>query len=415
MSDSSATRRDFLAGRALRDEIVAIGQSTGDAMLGEAEEPRREPTSGATIRLATSAMATDFAVILNEAHRDDPRQPLRWASEALDLIHLLEDQMSVYRPHTELSQLNRVAASRPVVVEERLFELLCCAREIWRETDGCFDPTSGPLIALWRQCRKEVRLPTEAELAERLALVGMQHVAFPRSGCERIGERSRAERGNEERGNEEPSNPKRERGAAERGSVERGSVEHSPSLTLRVTFDRLGVELNLGSIGKGYALDRAAEILNEHELTEWLLQGGHSSVIARGGHNGLPGWPVGLRNPLLPQRRLGTILLRDQALATSGTAVQHFRFEGKRYGHIIDPRTGWPTDTMLSVTVLAPTAAEADALSTAFFVGGVEIARRYCSNHQSVSALLIPPPVGGQRLEPINIGVSEDALFWNDE
>ncbi len=349
----------------MRDEIVAVGQAAGEAILREGEESRCEPNSGATIRLATSAMATDFAVILNEALPDDPRQPLRWASEALDLVHLLEDQMSVYRPHTELSQLNRVAASRRIQVEERLFELLCLARDISLETEGCFDPTSGQLIALWRQCRKEVRLPTEAEIAERLALVGMRHVFFE-ADCS-------------------------------------------------ISFDRDSVELNLGSIGKGYALDRAAEILLEHELTEWLLQGGHSSVIARGGHNGLPGWPVGLRNPLLPQRRLGTILLCDQALATSGTAVQHFRFEGQRYGHIIDPRTGWPTENMLSVTVLAPTAAEADALSTAFFVGGVEIAQRYCSNHRSVSALLIPPPVGGQRLEPVNLGIPPEQIFWNDE
>ena len=70
---------------------------------------------------------------------------------------------------------------------------------------------------------------------------------------------------------------------------------------------------------------------------------------------------------------------------------------------------------MLSVTVLAPTAADADALSTAFFVGGVEIAQRYCHNHRSVSALLIPPPNGGQRLEPINIGVPSNILFWNEE
>ncbi len=365
MSDPASSRRDFLAGRALRDEIVVVGQTAGDAILESAGEPRREPTSGATVRLATAAMATDFAVIFNEALPDDPRQALRWASEALDLVHLLEDQMSVYRPHTELSQLNRVAASRPVQVEERLFELLCLARDVSLETEGCFDPTSGQLIALWRQCRKEVRLPTEAEITERLALVGMRHVLF------------------------EPD--------------------------CSIAFDRGSVELNLGSIGKGYALDRAAEILLEHDLTEWLLQGGHSSVIARGGHNCLPGWPVGLRNPLLPQRRLGTILLCDQALATSGTAVQHFRFEGKRYGHIIDPRIGWPSENLLSVTVLAPTAAEADALSTAFFVGGVELAERYCSNHRSVSALLIPPPVGGQRLEPINIGVPEESLFWNDD
>jgi len=363
-SDPEPSRRDFLAGRALRDEIVAVGQATGDALFGAEDEPRREPTSGATIRLATAAMATDFAVILNEALPDDPRQPLRWASEALDVVHLLEDQLSVYRPNTELSQLNQVAASRPVQVEDRLFGLLCRARDISLETEGGFDPTSGQLIALWRQCRKEVRLPTDAELAERLKLLGMQHVEMA-DGC--------------------------------------------------IAFSRPGVELNLGSIGKGYALDRAAEILLEHELTEWLIQGGHSSVIAQGGHNGLPGWPVGLRNPLLPQRRLGTILLRDQALATSGTAVQHFRFEGKRYGHIIDPRTGWPVENMLSVTVLAPTAAEADALSTAFFVGGVELAERYCSNHRSVSALLIPPPTGGQRLKPVNLGISPEQIFWNDQ
>lgn len=364
MTEHIANRRDFLAGRALRDEVMAVGKATGEAILGDGDKTRLVPTSAATIRLATSAMATDFSVIFNAIREDDPRQPLRWASEALDLIHVLEDQMSVYRPQTELSQLNRVAASRPVQVEERLFELLVQARELWRETDGCFDPTSGPLIALWRQCRKEVRLPAESELATSLAQVGMQSVVFSESA---------------------------------------------------ISFSRTGIELNFGSIGKGYALDRAADILLEGELDEWLIQGGHSSIVARGEHNGLPGWPVGIRNPLLPQRQLGTILLRDQALATSGTAVQHFRLNGKRYGHIIDPRSGWPADKMLSVTVLAPTAAEADALSTAFFVGGVELAERYCSNHPSVSALLIPPPTVGQRLETVNVGVPLEQLFWNDE
>ena len=234
-------------------------------------------------------------------------------------------------------------------------------------------------------------MPTDTELAERLALVGMQRVVFSSVDTH--------------------TSPTRERGVVLEAV--------NPSLARRacmgelITFDRADMELNLGSIGKGYALDRAAEVLLEHDLAEWLIQGGHSSVVARGEHNGLPGWPVGLRNPLLPQRQLGTIMLRDQALATSGTAVQHFRFEGKRYGHIIDPRTGWPTDAMLSVTVLAPTAAEADALSTAFFVGGVELAERYCSNHPSVSALLIPPPSSGQRLEPMNIGVPEEVLFWS--
>ena len=90
----------------------------------------------------------------------------------------------------------------------------------------------------------------------------------------------------------------------------------------------------------------------------------------------IPGWPVGIGNPLFTEKRLGTLLLCDQAMATSGSNIQFFRHEGKRYGHILDPRTGWPVDGMLSVTVLAPSAALADALSTAFFVMGVEKARQ---------------------------------------
>ena len=83
-------------------------------------------------------------------------------------------------------------------------------------------------------------------------------------------------------------------------------------------------------------------------------------------------WPVGLRNPLLPHERLGTLMFCDQALSTSGSNVQYFRHAGERYGHILDPRTGWPPSHLLSVSVVAPTAAVADALSTAFFVAGVE-------------------------------------------
>ena len=399
VSEPQANRRDFLAGRALRDEVIAVGQAAGDAILGGTESARVVPTSGPTVRLTTRAMATDFAVILNETLPDDPRQPLRWASEALDLVQVLEDQLSVYRPHTELSQLNRAAAAGQVSVEARLFALLCRARKLCLETDGCFDPTAGPLIALWRQCRQEARLPTTDEIAARRSIVGMQHVTLNANdpGAELSGF--------------VPSGSGGDRRPLPDG---RGSTALSLDECF-VAFDRAGVELNLGSIGKGYAVDRAGELLLEHGLTEWLIQGGHSSVLARGGHNGLAGWPIGLRNPLLPQRTLGTILLRDQALATSGTAVQHFRFEGQRYGHIIDPRSGWPAEVLLSVTALAPTAAEADALSTAIFVGGVEIAERYCSNHPSVSAVLIPPPASGQRLRPICIALPDGVLFWDDE
>jgi thiamine biosynthesis lipoprotein len=102
-------------------------------------------------------------------------------------------------------------------------------------------------------------------------------------------------------------------------------------------------------------------------------------------------------------------------MSTSGSAVQFFRVGDRRYGHILDPRTGWPAEAILSVTVLAPTAARAEALSTAFFVAGVEKAREYCHNHTDVAALIVPAPISGQRLEPVNCGIAETDLLWESD
>lgn len=362
MSDGSPTnsRRDFLAGRSLREEIERHGQVLADRIVSE--QPRPVPTAGATIRLGKSAMACDFDVILNPG----PASQLEAASAALDLVDRLEDQMTVYRPHSELSQINAHAAAGPVAVETQLFDLLRRSEELCAATGGGFDPTSGPLVALWRQAKSAGRLPTVEEIVDARERVGFQHVTF---------------------------------------DVEQRTVRYA----------RPGVELNLGSIGKGYALDRAAEVLDAQHVEHWLLHGGHSSILAQGGHAGWEGWPVGIRNPLFPERRLATLLLKNRGLSTSGSGIQYFRHGGKRYGHILDPRTGWPVEGMLSVTVLAPTAAEADALSTAFFVIGVENAWNYCHNHKGVAALFVLPPERGRRLEPINCGIPEDDLFFSPD
>ena len=180
-----------------------------------------------------------------------------------------------------------------------------------------------------------------------------------------------------------------------------------------VAFLREGVEFNLGAIGKGYAVDRAGRLLLNHgTVVNWLVHRGRSSVLAHGKHANCDGWPIGIRNPLLPDKPYATLLLRDAALATSGTAVQWFRHEGKRYGHILDPRTGWPVDTLLSVSVIAPDSAMADALSTAFFVLGVEKSLICCDNlPESVGAVFFPLPKQGQILEPILHNVPADKWF----
>jgi thiamine biosynthesis lipoprotein len=178
-----------------------------------------------------------------------------------------------------------------------------------------------------------------------------------------------------------------------------------------IAFDRPGVELHLGAIGKGYAVDRIGQMLLERGVENCLVHGGKSSVRAHGTHAGHDGWPIGLMNPLLPDRPFLTLLLKDAALGTSGTAVQGFRHAGQRYGHILDPRTGWPAESLLSVSVVAPDAALADALSTAFFVLGVENALRCCDNFRQVGAILFPVPQDGRTLQPVVHNIPPERLF----
>jgi thiamine biosynthesis lipoprotein len=152
------------------------------------------------------------------------------------------------------------------------------------------------------------------------------------------------------------------------------------------------VEINLGSIGKGYALDRAGEILKDRfGIDAALLNGGNSSVLAIGAPpNDDRGWTVGLRNPAEPEERLAVVRLRDRAMATSAATYQHFGYNGRKLGHLLDPRTGRPAEGVAMATAFAATAAEADALATTFYVLGPDGTRRYCESHPAVGAILLP-------------------------
>jgi thiamine biosynthesis lipoprotein len=148
-----------------------------------------------------------------------------------------------------------------------------------------------------------------------------------------------------------------------------------------VRFAREGVELNLGAIGKGYAVGRIAARLRAAGVGQALVSAGDSSVEAVGAPPG--GWPIALRGLAAG----GGLRLRAGAMATSGAGEQGFVHEGVRLGHVIDPRTGWPARTVPRVTVVAPDAADADALATAFLVGGPALAERYLAAHDEVLAV----------------------------
>lgn len=300
----------------------------------------QEPTSSADpvlLRFSRRAMATTFQVLLPMATPHATQS----AQAALDLIDQLEDQLTVYRDSSEVSSLNQRAHSAPVEVEPHLFELLMLAKNVHGETEGAFDITASALIKAWGFHMRAGRVPTAAERTAALAQVGMEHVQLDPRGR-------------------------------------------------TVFFDIPGLAINLGSIGKGYALDRVIQLLwKEWRVASVLVHGGLSSIFALEDEPGGEGWPVALSDPRDPGRTLGVFRLQNRGLGTSSATYQHLLHEGRKLGHILDPRTGWPAEGMLSASVTAPTAALADALATAFFILGPGPAAEYCRSHSDVGAVLL--------------------------
>lgn len=291
---------------------------------------------GYWLHVNRSAMACRFEVTLPMADESS----VRVASQALDAIDRLEQQLTIFRENSEVSLINQQAASHSVHVEASLFALLLLCQELHRRTEGAFDITSGPLSRCWGFLRRQGRIPSIDELEIVQALVGSEKLRLEGGAC-----------------------------------------------TIR--FERPGVEINLGSIGKGYALDRISTMVRRRLRTA-LLSAGASSMRAIGsGDRGQKGWVVGVRHPANKTKRLAVLRLRDVAMSTSGSEEQFFEHEGKRYGHILDPRTGWPAQGVASATVVAKSAAVTDALATAFYVGGRALAESYCETHPEVLVLML--------------------------
>ena len=282
-----------------------------------------------------TAMACRFEVTLPM----QDRAGVAVATEALNEIDQLEAQLSVFRESSEVSRINRQAATEAVRVEDSLFDLLTLCQKLHRDTDGTFDITSGPLTRCWGFLKREGRVPSTDEIENARLLVSSNKLLLDDE-------------------------------------------------TRTIRFLRAGMEVNLGSIGKGYALDRVAASMRDRVRIA-LLNAGASSICAIGAGVRDQGWSVGLRHPRNKNERLATLKLRDCAVSTSGSEEQFFEHDGQRYGHIIDPRSGWPAQGVTSVSVVARSGAISDALATAFYIGGREMAERYCAAHSEILVIML--------------------------
>ncbi|MBS1854818.1 MAG: FAD:protein FMN transferase [Acidobacteria bacterium] len=241
---------------------------------------------------------------------------------AFDEVRQLDDLLSNYKPESEWSEVNRDAARKPVRVSPEMFQLLQDCQRYSRESEGAFDITVGPLMKVWGFYKGTGHLPHRPEIEAAMTKVGYRHMVL------------------------DPANR-------------------------TVRFDRPGVEIDPGGIGKGYAVDRMVDVLRRNGVTVALVAGSGSSIYGMGAPPGQPkGWPVKIKDPWDERKSVAEVFLKDMSLSTSGSYEKFFRAEGKIYAHIMDPRTGYPAQGTVSVSVLAPRTLDSEAWAKPFFVNG---------------------------------------------
>jgi len=283
------------------------------------------------------AMGTLFTLYLYAA---DQHQASALFEAAFAEIERVEEALSNYRPSSELSRINRLAAQRPVTTDPEVFAFLERSLDFSRRSAGAFDITVGQLMRAWGFFRGSGSYPTEPELARARASVGWRNVVLDKQAR-------------------------------------------------TVHFTVPGMDLDPGGIGKGYAVDRVVDVLRESGVRAALVDAGGSSVYALGAPPGKEGWIVRVPQPNDKTQAISTFSLRDTSLSTSGNYEKFFRLGGRLYCHIMDPRTGEPVQGMMQTTVIAPSATDSDALSTAVFVLGHDLGRKLLENFPGASGIWV--------------------------
>jgi FAD:protein FMN transferase len=269
---------------------------------------------------ARPAMGTTFTIFV---YAENQEQASEYFEIAFDEIERVEEALSDYRPTSELSRINRLAANETVTTDPEVFKFLQTSMDFSRRSDGAFDITVGPLMRAWGFFRGKGHYPTPEELSSARKSTGWEHV-------------------------------------------------HLDPQKRTVHFDLQGMSLDPGGIGKGYVVERVASLFREAGVKTALIDAGSSTIYAMGAPPGKNGWTIQVPRPGDRAHSISTVVLRDTSLSTSGNYEKFFTLNGKTYCHIMDPRTGEPVQGTLQTTVITPNATDSDALSLVMFVMGPE-------------------------------------------
>ena len=255
--------------------------------------------------------------------------------EAFEALRKVDALMSTYKEDSEISILNREGKAQ---VSEETLEVIEDAIKFSNLTDGAFDITCRPLINLWKRAKKEEKVPTEMEIEEAISLVGYQRIILE--------------------GNQ-------------------------------IRLEKKGMQIDLGGIAKGYAVDKAIEALKKNGIKRALVNAG-GDLYALGTDRQGEKWQIGVQDPREEDKIIDIIKVKDKAVATSGDYRRYFTLEGKRFSHIVNPKTGLTVqDVPMSVTIIGPDATTTDALSTGVFVLGPEEGMKLIESLPEVEGMII--------------------------
>lgn len=323
--------------------LAAIAVALVSGSVGLPASCRAKDTALSRFEFTETHMGSPFQVVLYTTDEAAARQA---SQAAFRRIAELDAALSDYNPDSELMRLCDHAGGPPVKVSSDLLDVLQKADETSRCSQGAFDVTVGPAVRLWRRARRNHKMPDPETLARARALVGYEKIRL---------------------------DPKRR----------------------TVQLLERGMRLDLGGIAKGYAAQAAIDVLRERGITRALV-GGAGDIVVAGPPPGTAGWTIGIAPLEGPGARpTRFLLLHDCAISTSGDTAQFVEIDGRRYSHIVDPKTGLGLVDRSTVTIVARDGGSADALATAASVLGPERGLALIDATDGAAALMLRATPGG--------------------
>ncbi len=290
---------------------------------------------------------------------EDEDEADKYIELAVERIHNIEDIISSWVPGSQTAEINKNAGIKPVMVDDELFSLIKRSKAISGITDGAFDISYASMDKIWKFDGSMKSMPSEEEIGNSVEKVGYENIILD-------------------------------------------EIDKS------VFLKKKGMKINFGAIGKGYAADQAKALLIEHGVKAGIINAS-GDLSAWGKQPDGSSWTVAITNPLNKNKQFAVLPVDNRAIVTSGDYERYVEFDGKRYSHIIDPRTGYPATGIVSVSVIADDAELADALATAIFVMGKDAGIDRINQLDNVDCIIVDDK--GNVFHSKNIRINEDEKF----